>query len=88
MLLTDPINAQAGACGLKNLGNTCFMNAGLQCLLCNADVRRFVLQQLQVSNARRRCDVVDGGDSMEEGDAASSLTAQFSEVREMLCVCY
>lgn len=40
-------NAAAGVCGLRNLGNTCFMAAGLQCLTATLPVLHHFLEMQQ-----------------------------------------
>ena len=37
-------NATRGVCGLQNLGNTCFMAAGLQCLTATPPVMEYFIK--------------------------------------------
>ena len=41
----DPFKGKMGLCGLQNLGNTCYMNSGLQCLSNTLELTEYFLSE-------------------------------------------
>ena len=52
-MVESAVLALPGACGLVNLGNTCYMNTAIQCLSCAPLLRSYLLSDAYVAELNR-----------------------------------
>lgn len=66
------MQAPPGLVGLDNLGNTCFLNAALQCLRCTPGFTNLVVPEFNNGFERCSCSTTESSETTESEDEASS----------------